>query len=192
VDKAVRVPKAKPPLVVFLDRDGVICRYFANDFTKSWEEFEFLAGAREALKLLNQAGAKVIVISNQSGINKGIYSTEDLKGIDRRMTEAVAASGGRIDASFYCPHTPAESCLCRKPGTGLVTKAVSELHLNLKESAAYFVGDAEIDVITGHRADLITILVLSGRTILANETEGWKIKPEHIAPDLMGAVKYIL
>ena len=180
------------PLVVFLDRDGVICRYFANDFTKSWKKFEFLSGAREALKLLNQAGAKVLVISNQAGVNEGVYSAKDLKEIDRRMIEAVAASGGRIDASFYCPHTSEEACFCRKPGTGLVTKAVSELHLNLKESAAYFVGDSETDIITGHRAGLITILVLSGQIVLAKETEGWTIKPDHIAPDLMGALKYIL
>jgi histidinol-phosphate phosphatase family protein len=189
VDKALRV---KQTLIVFLDRDGVICRYFANDFTKSWEEFEFLPGAREALKLLNQAGAKVIIISNQSGVNKGIYSAKNLKEINRRMVEAVTASGGRIDASFYCPHTPAESCLCRKPGTKLVTKAVSKLHLNLKKSAAYFIGDSETDIITGHRAGLITILVLSGQTVLAKEAEGWKIKPDHIAPDLPGALKYIL
>ena len=189
MDKALRV---KQTLIVFLDRDGVICRYFANDFTKSWEEFEFLSGAREALKLLNQAGAKVIIISNQSGVNKGIYSAKDLKKIDRRMAEAVTASGGRIDASFYCPHTSEEACFCRKPGTGLVKKAVSELHLDLKESAAYFVGDSETDIITGHRAGLITILVLSGQTVLAKETEGWTIKPDHIAPDLMGALKYIL
>jgi len=182
----------RPPLIVFLDRDGVICRYFANDFTKSWEEFEFLPGAREALKMLNQAGARVIIISNQSGVNKGIYSAKDLKLIDRRMAEAVTASGGRIDASFYCPHTSEEACFCRKPGTGLVKKAVFELHLDLKESTAYFVGDSEIDIITGHRAGLITVLVLSGQTVLAKGTEGWTIKPDHIAPDLMGALKYIL
>ncbi|MCX5642095.1 MAG: HAD family hydrolase [Candidatus Omnitrophica bacterium] len=189
MDKAVKV---RPSLNVFLDRDGVICRYFAHDFTKSWEEFEFLSGAREALKMLNQAGAKVIVISNQSGVNKGIYSAKDLQEIDRRMSEAVTASGGRIAASFYCPHTIAEACLCRKPGTGLVQKAVSELNLNLKESTAYFVGDSETDIITGERSELTTILVLSGQTVLAKETEGWKIKPDHIAPDLTGALKYIL
>jgi histidinol-phosphate phosphatase family protein len=192
VDKALKSRRVKPSLVVFLDRDGVICRYFARDFTKKWEEFEFLSGAREALKLLNQAGAKVIIISNQSGVNKGIYSAQDLQEIDCKMAEAVAASGGRIDASFYCPHTSEEACFCRKPGTGLVKKAVSDLRLDLKKSAAYFVGDAETDIITGHQAGLITILVLSGRTVLAKETNNWKIKPDHIAPDLMGALKYIL
>ncbi|MFH2068575.1 MAG: HAD family hydrolase [Candidatus Omnitrophota bacterium] len=189
MDKAV---KARLSPLVFLDRDGVICRYFAHDYTKSWEEFQFLPGAREALKLLNQAGATVIIISNQSGVNKGIYSAENLKEIDRRMTEAVAVSGGRIDASFYCPHTPAEACLCRKPGTGLVTKAISELRLNLEKSAAYFVGDSGTDIITGHQFGMVTILVLSGQTVLAKETEGWKIKPDHISPDLIGALKYIL
>jgi len=163
VDKAVRIG---PPLVVFLDRDGVICRYYARDLT--------------------------VVISNQSGVNKGIYSAKKLKEIDCGMKRAVNASGGRIDAAFYCPHTPDESCLCRKPGTGLVKKAVFELNLNPEKSIAYFVGDSETDIITGHRAGLITILVLSGQTVLAKETDDWKIKPEHIAPDLMGALKYIL
>ena len=188
MDKAVRVRQT----LIFLDRDGVICRYLADDFTKSWEEFEFLPGAREALKLLKQAGAKVIIISNQSGINKGIYSTQDLDEIDRRMKKAIAASGGKITASYYCPHTPKEGCSCRKPGTEMVEKASSEHRLNLKKSSAYFVGDAETDIITGHRAGLVTILVLSGKTVLAKEAEDWAIKPDHIAPDLMGALKYIL
>lgn len=189
MDKAVRTG---PPLVVFLDRDGVICRYFAKDWTKSWEEFEFLPGAREALKLLNQARATAVIISNQSGVNKGVFAAKSLEEIDRKMKEAVGASGGRIDAAFYCPHAPEEACRCRKPATGMVEKAVSELNLNLKKSVAYFVGDSETDIIAGHRSGLITILVLSGQTVLAKETEGWKIKPDHIAPDLMGALKYIL
>lgn len=187
MDKAV-----KQTPIVFLDRDGVICRYLADDFTKSWEEFEFLPGAKEALKLLNQARAKVIIISNQSGINRGIYSAQALKEIDHRMKKAIAFSGGKITASYYCPHTSQEGCSCRKPGTGLVEKAVSGQHLNLKDSAAYFVGDAETDIITGHKAGLVTILVLSGRTVLAEEAKNWAIKPDHIAPDLMGALKYIL
>ena len=189
MDKTLR---ARPPLIVFLDRDGVICRYLSDDFTKSWEEFEFLPGAKEALKLLNQARAKVIIISNQSGINRGIYPLEALKEIDREMVKAIAASGGKITASYYCPHTSEEGCPCRKPGTGLVKKAISEQRLKLKKSGDYFVGDTETDIITGHKAGLVTILVLSGKTVLAKEAKNWAIKPDHIAPDLMGALKYIL
>ena len=189
MDEAVRARQAP---IVFLDRDGVICRYLANDFTKSWEEFEFLPGAREALRLLNQAGAKVIIASNQSGVNKGIYSGDKLAEIDCKMKEAVAAAGGRITAAYYCPHTSEEGCSCRKPGAGLVEKAALDLHLDLEKSAAYFVGDAETDIVAGHKTGLVTILVLSGKTILAEETNPWPIKPDHIAPDLMGALKYIL
>ena len=189
MDKALRV---RQTLIAFLDRDGVISRYYANDFTNKWEEFEFLPGAKEALRLLHQAGAKVIIISNQSGVNKGIYSRLTLKEIDRRMRAEITRAGGEITASYYCPHTAEEKCSCRKPGTGLIEQAVRKLKLNLEKSSVYFVGDSDTDIAAGKSAGLVTILVLSGKTILAEEVSGWPVKPDHIAPDLLGALKYIL
>ena len=179
-------------LVVFLDRDGVICRYYPNDYAKSWAEFEFLPGAKEALRLLKQAGAQVFVISNQGGINKGLFTLESLTDIDARMNRAVEAAGGKITAAYYCPHTAEENCPCRKPKTGLVEKAVSEFGLDLRNSRGYFVGDTASDIITGRQSRLTTVLVLSGKTKLISETQDWPVKPDHIAPDLSGALKYIL
>jgi len=179
-------------LIIFLDRDGVICRYYANDYTKDWESFQFLPGAKEALKNLHQAGAAVIIISNQSGVNKGIYSHQTLQEIDSKMKAEIARAGGKITASYYCPHTAEENCHCRKPRTGLIERAIRDLNLNLQRSVAYFVGDSETDIIAGKNAGLITILVLSGKTILAEEAAKWEVAPDHIAPDLLGALKYIL
>ena len=179
-------------LIVFLDRDGVINQDSPADFVKSWAEFRFLPGALEALRLLKQAGAKVVVVSNQSGINRGIYAAEDLEEIDRRFKAAVSDSGGDITASYYCPHRPDEGCACRKPGTGLIDRAARELNLDLERSRAYFVGDRQTDIATGRRAGLVTILVLSGHTLLAGDARDWPVPPDHTAPDLLGALNYIL
>lgn len=179
-------------VTVFLDRDGVISEFYADDYTKSWAEFKFLSGTKEALQLLNQSGARVFIVSNQAGVNKGLYTYQNLLDIDRRMSSAIAEAGGKVWASYYCPHKEEEGCFCRKPKAGLIEKAVSEFKLDIQNGYSYLVGDSETDIIAGHRAGLITILVLSGKTIMAKETESWPIRPDHIAPDLMGALKYIL
>lgn len=174
-------------LIVFLDRDGVIC-----EFAKSWSEFRFLPGVREALRLLNEAGAIVVVVSNQAGVNRGLYTSANLAEIDRRMREAVAASGGRVHAAYYCPHTEEERCTCRKPAPGLFERAVRDLGLNLADSRACMVGDSECDIIAGRRLGLTAILVLSGATVTADQAGQWAVRPDHVAADLAGALDYII
>ncbi|MFH0797403.1 MAG: HAD family hydrolase [Candidatus Omnitrophota bacterium] len=182
----------RQPLIVFLDRDGVISQFYADDYTKSWDEFKFLPGAKEALRILHQAGAVVFIVSNQSGVGKGLYTNQTLQDINHKMVDAIADAGGKVWASYYCPHTEEDGCFCRKPRTGLIKRASAEFKLDIKNSYAYLVGDSETDIIAGQQAGLLTILVLSGKTIMAKETESWSIRPDHIAPDLMGALKYIL
>lgn len=179
-------------LNVFLDRDGVISCFYPGGYTRSWAEFEFIPGALEALRLLRQAGARVVVVSNQAGINQGLFSREDLDDVDRRMREEVSRAGGFIESSRYCPHTPEEECSCRKPGTGLIEGAVRELSLDLGQNPSYMVGDTEQDIVCGHRMGLVTVLVLSGRTVLREEAEKWKVGPDHVAADLLGAIDYII
>ena len=186
MDQALRA------LTVFLDRDGVISQFYADGYTKSWDEFKFLPGVKEALRFLNQSGAKVFIVSNQSGVNKGLYTYQDLLDIDRKMVDTITDVGGKVWASYYCPHTEEDVCFCRKPKTGLLERAVAEFKLDIQNSYAYLVGDSETDIIAGQKKGLITILVLSGKTVMAKETESWSIKPDHIAADLMGALKYIL
>ncbi len=105
--------------VLFLDRDGVICRDRA-DYVKSWEEFRFIPGVKAALRALREAGITVLIITNQSVINRGIVTREALDSLHRKMIRDIARAGGEISGIYYCPHRPDEGCDCRKPGTALL------------------------------------------------------------------------
>lgn len=179
-------------LIVFLDRDGVISRDVPGGCTRRWTDFRFLPGAREALGLLNQAGARVFVVSNQAGVGQGLISPSDLAEMDRRMRDSVEAAGGLIEGSFYCPHLAADGCACRKPATGLLEQAAREHGLDPLRSRGWLVGDRESDIECGARAGLATVLVLSGHTVCRSETGGWEKRPDHVAADLLGAIDYII
>jgi len=177
--------------VVFLDRDGVISKYTPNDYVKKWEEFVFLPNAIKGLKILNDAGYKIIIISNQAGVNKGIFSEEDLKDITDKMEELLKKKGIKIEKVYYCIHTDEENCNCRKPKPGLFFKAKEEIG-NIDFSKIFFIGDSEVDVKAGKSVGTKTILVLSGKTESKEETKNWKIKPDYIVKDLKEAAEFIV
>ena len=145
---------------VFVDRDGVIC-WNRDDYVKSWEEFVFLRGARKALLRLARLELPIIVVTNQSIINRGIAPVEVVEDIHTRMVRAVEAAGGRIDRVVYCPHRPDEGCACRKPEPGLLIAAAEEFGLDLSQS--YLIGDAETDMQAGRAVGCRRYLVLTGR-----------------------------
>jgi len=145
---------------IFLDRDGVICEN-RPDYVKNWAEFRFLPGAKEGLALLKRLGLPIVVVSNQSAINRGFTSADAVNDIHRRMLDEVRTAGGRIDRVLYCPHRPDEACSCRKPRPGLLLQAARELNLDLCHS--YLVGDAATDLLAGHSVGCQTMLVLTGR-----------------------------
>src|SRR4051812_970361 len=129
---------------VFLDRDGTIIR--DTEYLRDPEQVELLTGAAGAIKLLNQAGYPVIVVTNQSGIARGLLTEQDYERVRMRVDKLVAAEGARIDATYHCPHLPELSgpCDCRKPGTLLYERAAAEHDLDPKRS--WFVGDRRRDV----------------------------------------------
>lgn len=145
---------------VFIDRDGVICRN-RKDHVKSWEEFVFLPGARDALVRLSRSDFLVIVITNQAIINRGIVSVEVVEDIHRRMVQEVEAAGGRIDRVLYCPHRPDENCGCRKPQPGMLLQAAQEMGIDLAQS--WLIGDAWSDMVAARRAGCRRYMVLTGR-----------------------------
>jgi D-glycero-D-manno-heptose 1,7-bisphosphate phosphatase len=173
---------------VFLDRDGVINEN-RPDHVKSWDEFVFLPGVFEPLRLLARVGRPIVVVSNQAVINRGLVSRETVEGIHRQMCAEIAHHGGRVDAVYYCPHRPDESCECRKPRPGLLLRAASELRLDLARS--YFIGDAFSDVEAALAAGCSPVLVLTGRgqgqSILLRERD------DHVpvVSDLAGALGLI-
>jgi len=177
--------------VVFLDRDGVINRD-SPAYIKSWDEFEFLPGSLEAIKLLTQAGFTVIVITNQSIIGRGMVPPEILSHTHRRMSEAVAAHGGSLHDIFFCPHRPDEGCGCRKPAPGLILQARDAYDIDL--SGAVMVGDSAKDIECARNAGCgVGVLVRTGKgpaAISALEEKG--ILPDHQAADLLDAARWIL
>ena len=145
---------------IFLDRDGVICEN-RSDYVKTWDEFNFLPGVKESLVALSRLNLPIIVITNQSAINRGLTTVAAVEDIHDRMRAEVRAAGGRIDRVLYCPHRPDEACDCRKPHTGMLRRAAAEMHFDL--SGSYMVGDALTDLQAGLAVNAISILVLSGR-----------------------------
>ncbi len=173
---------------VFLDRDGVI-NVNRPEQVRCWEEFEFLPRSLEALALLADHGFDVIVVTNQSGVNRGLITPSQLAEIHSRMCGAIASHGGRVRAILYCPHRPDEGCTCRKPQPGLLVQAQRCLGVDL--SVAVLVGDHPADLEAARQAGCRSMLVLSGR--VADCTAGEL--PEGcsaVVPDLLAAAERIV
>lgn len=146
------------PRAVILDRDGVLNKKPPRaQYVRSWSEFEWLPGAIEALRLLKRAGYKVIVVTNQAGIARGMMTEAGLLSLHERMQAELNAAGAAVDAIYYCPHGWDEGCACRKPRAGLLLKAQREHHLDLSKTV--FIGDDERDSEAGAAAGCRTFLV---------------------------------
>lgn len=182
-----------PPIepVVFLDRDGVINRD-SPDYIRSPGEFVFIPGSPQAIARLNRAGISVIVVTNQSGVKRGLFSPRTLALIHDKMVAGIRAVGGDIRDIFFCPHHPDEGCYCRKPRPGLLRQAQARYNLDL--SAAVMVGDSATDMQAAWRAGCgTTVLVLTGNGETALRTlEQRKMAPDVVCADLAGAVDWIL
>ena len=147
--------------LVILDRDGTI-NSDSDDFVKTPEEWIPLPGALEAVARLNHAGWHVVVASNQSGLGRGLFDVASLNAIHCKMHKMLAAAGGRIDAVFYCPHSPEESCNCRKPLPGLFEQIGARFGVQLKGVPT--VGDSLRDLLAGASAGCEPHLVLTGKS----------------------------
>ncbi len=175
---------------VFIDRDGVIN---ANrpDYVKSWHEFHFLPGSREAIAKLSRAGHRIVVCTNQAGVAKGVIAVETIEDIHRKMVAEIAEMGGLIEKVYYCPHAKEENCACRKPRPGMLLRARDELDLDLTD--AVFVGDSMSDIRAGLAAGIHTILVLSGLGLEQFRTHHQEAEsPFRISMNLEQAVEIIL
>jgi D-glycero-D-manno-heptose 1,7-bisphosphate phosphatase len=150
---------------VFLDRDGVInTRMPPGDYVKSWSEFSFLPGAKEAMKLLTEYGYEIYVISNQAGIGRGMMKEGTLWEIHNNMERELAQAGAKITAMYYCPHKTEDNCECRKPKPGMLFKAAIEHQIDLPR--ATFIGDDERDIEAGRAAGAKTMLLTEKFSLL--------------------------
>ena len=119
--------------LIILDRDGVI-NQDSDQFIKSPDEWKPIPGSLEAIARLNQWGWRVVVASNQSGIGRGLFGMDTLNAINEKMVKSLAQVGGRLDAIFFCPHTPEENCPCRKPKPGMLLDALRRFGANAAET----------------------------------------------------------
>ena len=140
---------------VFLDRDGTIT--VDVDHCRRVEDLRIYDMAPKAIRLLNENGYKVIIITNQAGIGRRIFSEEMLECIHERLLDSLACFGAYIDGIYYCPHHPDDNCRCRKPKSFLFRKAIREHDIDIADS--FMVGDTQTDIDAGNRIHCRTISI---------------------------------
>jgi D-glycero-D-manno-heptose 1,7-bisphosphate phosphatase len=146
--------------LVILDRDGVI-NVDSDAFIKSPDEWVAIPGSLEAIARLNQAGYRVAIASNQSGIGRGLFDMAALNAMHEKMNRTAAAVGGRIDAVFFCPHTQEDECECRKPKPGMLQQIVERFEIDPADTP--MVGDSLRDLQAGAALGFALHLVLTGK-----------------------------
>jgi D-glycero-D-manno-heptose 1,7-bisphosphate phosphatase len=174
--------------LIVLDRDGVI-NNDSDNFIKSPEEWRAIPGSLEAIARLNQAGYRVVVATNQSGIGRGLFGMTMLTAIHEKMFKALGQVGGRIDAVFYCPHAADSNCDCRKPKPGLLVQIGSRFGVDMKDVPA--IGDGLRDLQAAHAVGARPLLVLTGKgekTLAAGDLPPGTV----VFPDLAFAVSALL
>ncbi len=167
---------------VFLDRDGTI--NFDRGYVSSRKQFEVIPGALEGMRRLRKAGYLLVVVTNQSGIARGYYTEKDYIELNRYMLDLFKSEGVIVDRVYHCPHHPDDGCGCRKPGAGMVRRALKELNIDLKKS--FVVGDKESDMLLGEKLGMKRVMV-------GNERKKRKLfEEEKSARDLKRAAEIII
>jgi D-glycero-D-manno-heptose 1,7-bisphosphate phosphatase len=171
------------PSVVILDRDGtiVIDRQYLSDPA----DLEFEPGAAEGLRRLHEHRHRLVVVTNQSGIGRGMFTLERLAEVHARFEAMVTEAGARLAGIYFCPHAPADGCLCRKPGSQLMLRAAADLGFDPAD--AVVIGDKMSDIEFGARSGAKTILV-AGRDRSSARLEP---QPDFIAANLLEAADWI-
>jgi heptosyltransferase-2 len=177
-------------VTVFLDRDGTL--NYDPGYLKVVAELKLLSGVGPALARLKGAGARLVVVTNQSGVGRGIFSLKDLEAIHARLQGLLEQEDAALDAIYFCPHHPDDGCRCRKPEVGMVERAVSELHLDLRHS--YLIGDHARDIQLAHRvgakAILLTAVPVDAQALDMLKAE--QAMPDVVAKSMADAVDWIL
>jgi D,D-heptose 1,7-bisphosphate phosphatase len=175
---------------IFVDRDGTLGG--AGGFCHP-DEFEFYDFTLEAVKLINRAGFKAVVLTNQSRIAKGQITLEQLQSSIDRLNSSLEIHGAKLDAWYVCPHRASDDCDCKKPKTGLFLRAAADLEIDLSRS--YMIGDhGENDMLAGAAAGCQSVLVLTGlgRGSIGEFRRTWQgIQPAFVAENVLKAVKWI-
>ena len=168
---------------VFLDRDGTLIEEV--NYLSRVEDLTLFPFTLEAVKMLKNNGFLVIVVTNQSGIGRGVYAESDMHAIHDAIQSELSDA---IDAFYFCPHLPCDGCKCRKPGLGMIESAMSDFEIDIERS--WMVGDKKIDIETGQAADMSTALVLTGYGL--SHKSLLQDLPNVISTDLAEAANHIV
>lgn len=173
---------------IFLDRDGVIIEN-RPAYVRNWNEVDIYPQALSALAKISNSNYKVIIISNQAGIGRGLIDPAVSEEINERLLSEVVKAGGRIDGVFICPHKPEDQCTCRKPKPGLILQAAEAHSIDLSRSI--MIGDAITDLQAGFAAGIPTVaLVQTGRgSEQASSPEASSLPPFLVYADLLRAIE---
>ncbi len=176
---------------IILDRDGVIIENRDN-YVCSWADVEVYPQALSALANASSSAYKIVIITNQAGVGKGIISLQTATEINRRLVQSIERAGGQVDGLYMCPHTPLDQCECRKPRPGMILQAERELSLDLSRS--WIIGDALSDLQAGRAAGVGHIaLVRTGRGVQqAQLPESAILGPFRLYADLNDALQHLL
>jgi D-glycero-D-manno-heptose 1,7-bisphosphate phosphatase len=173
----------EPKRAAFIDRDGTLIEEV--NFLARIEDLRIFPYTRDALSQLKAAGFLVIVVTNQSGIGRGIYDEAAMHAIHEAMRSDLA---GLIDAFYFCPHLPCDGCDCRKPGLGMIRAALEDFEIDLENS--WMIGDKKIDIETGKNAGTKTAMVRTGYGQL--HSAQLDVMPDVLADDLLAVVQEAL
>ena len=179
-----------PRAAAFLDRDGTLV--VEREYLDDPGGLELLPGAAAALQSLRAAGFALVVVSNQSGVGRGMFGAARVHEVMAALRVALRARGVELDAIYFCPHRPDDGCACRKPGTALLERAAADLQLSLP--ASVMIGDKRIDAEAGQRAGGSGVLVRTGHgraEALATPAAGVR-PPDHVADDLEDAARWVV
>ena len=175
--------KSQKQKTIFIDRDGTLIEEV--NFLSRLKDLRFFDYTNEAIRLLKENGFLVVVVTNQSGIGRGIYTESAMHQIHGKIQTDLTE---KIDAFYFCPHLPTDGCVCRKPNIGMIEAAQRDYAIDLKGS--WMIGDKTIDVETGFNAKIKTAMVLTGYG--RRDVEKLARKPDIVAETLLAAVEGIL
>lgn len=175
--------------VVFIDRDGVINQYPGQQrYVCHERDFKLIPGSIKGMKKLYEKDFTLIVISNQAGVAKGLYTQLDLDKMNKKLLRELRKNGIQLAGIYYCTHHPDDNCECRKPKTGLLTQALKEV--NIKPTISFFIGDSFKDMQAALSFGAKPVLVLSGRERISNRPN-WEFQPDYIFDNLLLAAHYL-
>lgn len=182
---------------IFMDRDGTVCDEVG--YVNHVGRLRLLPRSAEAIRLANEAGFQTVLVTNQAGVARGYFDEDLVHEVHDRLRHLLAEAGARLDGIYYCPHHPEvgapayrRECDCRKPRPGMLRRAREEMGIDL--AASYVVGDTvkDLGVARGVGATAVLVLTGYGRGELEHQSHAWTVQPDHVAEDLLDAVRWIL